>query len=275
MDLGFPIQGGGTAWGDTRITRALMTVEEANRFTVDAMRRDADWLQRHILAALLTKTTWSYSDPQGGATTVQPLANGDGTLFPQVGGGTADVNHYVAQTAAIANATNPFTTLYGLLQAHPSNQGPYVAYIPAGLVATASALTEFVAVDDANVIQGANTARLVGGTDAVRGFGDRVLGYLLSSHMYVVQWNALPANTIVAQALGAPDAPLALREYDAPGLQGFFPEFNDVDGNRMEHRMIRYAGFGGLNRVSAAVAQVNNGDTTYDNVTGYTAPLAA
>lgn len=274
-DTGFPIQGGGSAWGDTRITRAMMTVAEANRFTVDAMRRDADWLQRHMLAALLTKSTWTYSDPQVGSVTVQPLANGDAVTYPQTGGGVATANHYVAQTAGIADATNPFTTIYDLLRVHPTNAGPFVAYIPSGLTGAATGLAEFVAVGDANIALGANMDQVVGNIAAVRGFGDRVLGYLKSSHLFVVEWAAMPANTVIGQALGAAAPPLAMREYPAAELQGFFPELNDVDGNRMEHRLIRYAGFGALNRVAAAVVEVSGGDTTYDNISGYTAPLAA
>lgn len=273
-DVGFPIQGGGTAWGDNRVTRAMMTVAEANAFTVDSMRRDADWLQRHILAALLDNTTWTYQDPQDGATTIQPLANGDGTLYPQAGGGSVDAQHYLAQVATVADATNPFTSLYNALRVHPSNGGPYVGYVPTGLTDETSGLAEFVAIGDANIEAGANEDRVVGNTDRVRGFGDRVLGYLKSSHMFVVEWSALPANYIVAQALGAETPPLGMREYPAAELQGFFPELNDVDGNRIEHRMIRLAGFGALNRVAAAVAQVSGADTTYDVPAGFETPLA-
>ena len=47
--VAFPIQGAGTAWGTNRITRALMTVEESNRATLDALQKDADWNTRHLL----------------------------------------------------------------------------------------------------------------------------------------------------------------------------------------------------------------------------------
>jgi hypothetical protein len=40
-DVAFPIQGGGTAFGDNRISRAHMTVQELERFTADAMRQVA------------------------------------------------------------------------------------------------------------------------------------------------------------------------------------------------------------------------------------------
>lgn len=37
--VGYPIQGGATAWGDNRVTRALMTGRDVERNTFDAMRR--------------------------------------------------------------------------------------------------------------------------------------------------------------------------------------------------------------------------------------------
>ena len=48
-DVAFPIYGAGTAWGNDRISRAMMTVGDANRFTMDAMTRDNDWMRRALL----------------------------------------------------------------------------------------------------------------------------------------------------------------------------------------------------------------------------------
>ena len=63
-DVAFPIQGGGTAWGDNRVSRALMTVGEAQRLTMGMLRRDADWVRRHFLAALFDNTTWTFTDEE-------------------------------------------------------------------------------------------------------------------------------------------------------------------------------------------------------------------
>src|SRR5690349_1473464 len=40
-NIAFPIRGAGDAWGDNRLTRAKMTVEDANRFTLDSLTADA------------------------------------------------------------------------------------------------------------------------------------------------------------------------------------------------------------------------------------------
>lgn len=267
-EVAFPIQGGGTAWGDNRVTRALMTVEEANRFTVDALVKDRDWVERHALAAILDEGEWTYGDPQGDITIV-PLANGDSVTYNFVGGSTATDDHYSAQAAAIADATNPFPALYDELAEHPGNSGPFVAYVPSNVVSDIEALTAFIPVTDPDILIGSATDQLRGVAD--RGVGDEVLGKV--SKMWIIEWKALPDNYIVGHARGA-GSPLAMREYPAAELQGFFPEMHSEDGNHMVTRMIRYAGFGVQNRVSAAVVFVEAGDTTYDIPSGFATPLA-
>ena len=122
-DVAFPIQGGGTAWGDNRVSRALMTVGEANRMTLGVLRRDADWMRRHFLAALFDNTTWSFADEEKGTLTVQPLANGDAVTYARNNGTFATDTHYYAQAAAISDAANPFPTWKTGLSAHPENGG--------------------------------------------------------------------------------------------------------------------------------------------------------
>lgn len=267
-EVAFPIQGGGTAWGDNRVTRALMTVEEANRFTVDALTKDRDWMQRHILAAILDENTWTYGDPQGDIT-IQPLANGDSVTYNFIGGTTATDDHYIAQAAAIADATNPFPVIHTELSEHPGNTGPFVAYIASNLVTDTEALLGFDPVSDPDILAGNASDTLTGTLD--RGVGDEVLGK--ASKMWIVEWRALPDNYIIAHARGA-GSPLAMREYPAGELQGFFPEMHNVDGNHMVNRMIRYSGFGVQNRVSAVAYFVEAGDTTYDVPASFDAPLA-
>jgi hypothetical protein len=267
--VSLPIQGGGDAWGDNRVSRALMTVEEANRYTLDALRRDSDWVRRHVLAAIFTNTTWTYADPQYGNLTIQPLANSDTVQYVGWGGVSATATHYAAQAAAIADATNPYTTISSTLLNYPSNRGPVVAYIPADLVATTQALASFVEVTDPAVRLGVGNDELTRQIDP--GFGDQVLGFVKGADVWVVEWRALPAGYIVSHARGSGPA-IGMREYPATELQGFFPENFSPDGNTLEHRMIRYAGFGAMNRVAVMVTRIGN--ASYAIPTGYTAPLA-
>lgn len=270
-DVAFPIQGAGTAWGDNRITRALMTVADANRFTLDAQARDADWMARHILAAIFTNTTWTYEDDNDeiGTLTIQPLANADAVTYVRRGGTSSTDTHYLAQANAIGNgADNPFPIIETELSEHPSNTGDIVAYVPTALVSTIQALSTFIPVSDEKVTPGSGTAVLTGAI--AQGFGDKILGR--DSGVDIVEWKRLPSTHMIALATGAPPV-LGMREYAAASLQGLFPEFQDVDGNRHLNKLIRYAGFGVQNRVGALVYRIGN--AAYAIPTGYTAPLSA
>lgn len=274
--IGLPIQGAGTAWGDNRVTRQLMTVAEVQRATLDALRRDADWLTRHMLAALLDNTTWTYNDkigPDGsgglGDVTVQPLANGDTVVYGRKGGlAAATDDHYLAQAGAIADAANPYPTIRSELIEHPSNMnGDVTAYISTSLVTTTQALATFNEVANGRLIYGNGVTLAMGSEFQDTGVGSAVLGMV--GNVKIVEWPALPAGYIIAKVDGK--RPLAMREYPAESLKGLFTETHNQDGNHIAYRWLRYAGFGVLDRVSALVYQVGNG--TYQIPSGYATPL--
>ena len=268
-DIALPIRGGGDAWGDNRITRAKMTVEEADRFTAMVTQANLDWNLRHLLASLYTNVTYVYDDKLYGNLTVQPLANADTVLYVRRNGTVSTDTHYLGQANAIgAGADNPYPVLYTELSEHPGNNGPYVAYIPSDLVVTTQALASFVEVDDPDITRGSGSDLLTASFDP--GFGT-VLGK--ADKMWIVQWDRLPAGYILAVAIGATDKPVAMRQYPEAELQGFFPEFQDVDGNRHLNKFITYRGFGTHNRVGAAVMRIGNATYAIPS-TAVTAPLA-
>jgi hypothetical protein len=264
-DVAFPIQGGGTAFGNNRVTRALMTVAEANRATLDSLRRDADWMRRHMLAAVFDNVAWTYSDPEYGNLTVEALANSDTVTYVKVGGATATDTHYLAQASAIDDSNNPFDDIYDELMEHAGNMGPVVVYVPSNLTTTIEALTAFVDVGDPDIRYGTGVDQIQGGVN--RGFGDEVLGKC--NKCWIVEWRALPDSYMIGWASGQPV--LGMREYPAGSLQGFFPENHSPDGNLQEMRMIRYAGFGVMNRAAALAYRIGN--ASYAIPTGYNAPL--
>lgn len=269
-DVGYPIQGAGTAWGTNRVSAALLTVEEANRYTADAFQRDATWVRQHMLAAILDNTQWVYKDKKLGDLTVVPLANGDATQYLKTGA-TDDVvdNHYFAQAGAISDAANPFPKLYDALIEHASNADPYVVYVPTNLAESIEGLASFVPQSDPDIVQATTRDRLANsGSAQVRGPGHSIIGK--SNRLWIVEWRSLPDNYMLAVATGS--APfLRMREYDATGLQGLFPEFHSPDGNLIENRFVRYAGFGVKNRLAAAVYQI--GSAAYTIPTGFVTPL--
>jgi len=266
-DVAFPIQGGGTAWGDNRVSRALITVEEANRRTLNVLRRDADWMKRHILASVFEDDSWSFDDPEHGSLTVQPLANGDTVEYLKVDGDPATDTHYLAQAAAISDDANPFDDIYNELMEHPINQGgPIVVYIPTNLKTTVMGLTGFTEVLDPDITPAITTATLNSVFD--RGPGHEVLGK--TDKCWIIEWRSLPDSYMFAHARGGGPI-LRMRQYPAAELQGLFTEGFTPDGNLQQTSLIRYAGFGAINRVGAVVYRVGN--ASYAVPTGYTAPL--
>jgi hypothetical protein len=275
---GYPIAGAGTAWGTNRITREFLTVEEADRFTDDALQKDADWRMRHLLASILDETSWTFVDKYGtgestkglGNLTINPLANGDSVTYMRRGGSTSADDHYLATADAIADATNPFTDIKAELVEHPTNSGPYVAYVASNLIEAVTGLTEFVEPDDEDVDNRSDTG-LAAIPATILGPGEEVKGKLRSSGIWIVEWARMPSDYMIVQALGAGPF-VAMRELAAPNLQGLFTEGFNVDGNHTEQRFLRWAGFGVRNRVAAVVQRIGN--ASYATPTAYDAPLA-
>jgi hypothetical protein len=267
--VALPIQGGGTAWGDNRVTRAKMTVADANDFTWMVMTEDMDWMARHVLAAIFTNITWTYTDDNDeiGDLTIQPLANNDSVVYTRKGGQSSTDNHFLAQANAISDTDNPFPTIKNELMEHPSNSGDVVSYVPTNEVDDIKGLTNFIPVEDVDVRPGIGSDTLSRIID--QGVGDEVLGKV--DGVWAVEWKRLPDSYIVSVVTGA-DPVVGMREHPETELQGLFPEFQNVDGNRQLYKFIRYAGFGVLNRVGACVMRIGNG--TYAIPSGYTAPLA-
>jgi hypothetical protein len=177
--------------------------------------------------------------------------------------------HYLAQAAGIADATNPFITIYNELMEHPENAGKeVVCYIPTNLKDDVEALTNFVEVSDPLIQVGSSQATYVGGNDP--GCGDKVIGRI--SNCTIVEWGRLPNDYIIGTLRGnGVEPPLVMRQEPVKKLQGFFSLATIIDGNLTQTNMIRRAGFGAWNRVGACVHRVGNG--AYAIPTGYTAPL--
>lgn len=274
--VAFPIQGAGTAWGTNRVSRAMLTVEEANRNTLDAFQKDADWVIRHLLAAVYDNVEWTYEDKVGadgskglGTITVKPLANGDTVTYVRKGAvAPATDDHYLAQANSIDDSNSPFETIEAELLEHPSNTGRILCYIPTNLKASIVALSAFKAVADPNVAY--TTTELATNVPSV-GPGEEVIGYIEGTKCWIVLWSALPSSYIYAKMEGK--AIVKMREYPAAELQGFFPEAHNVDGNHYVNRFLRYAGFGVSDRVGALVYRIGN--ASYAIPSGYDAPLPA
>ena len=274
--VAFPIFGGRDAWGANRIASEMMTVEEINDLTVEIQNADADWNSRHIISALLTKTSWTFYDKIASANskrglgniTIMPLANGDTVTYPIKGLPPATANHYTGQANAIDDSNNPFPGIYSTLTKYVSNgNNPViVAYIAENLQTAVEGLASFKEVTDTDIRVGSGNDELIKSISL--GFGDELLGKV--GRVWVVLWRRMPSNYIISHVRGR--APLARRQIPVASRQGLFPEMYSPDGARKEHRWLRFAGYAVRNRLAALCHYVGN--ATYQNPTDYTAPLA-
>jgi hypothetical protein len=271
-DIAYPIQDAGTAWGATYKAREKMTVQEANDITATLISADVRWLRDHILAGLFTNVDWTFPDPMHGALTVHGLANSDTVqYFVQAGqdaGATDD--HYLGQAAAVADATNPFPTIYAELVEHPENSGDVLSFIPTNIKTDVQALATFYPVRDPNITAGADVSELTGSLGVSLPSGPAsLLGYE-SSGVWIAEWKTLPNNYIVSLMTGG-ERPLKMREEPEESLRGFKKVAERNDHPFYESQYLRSAGFGANNRVGAVVMEVE--DATYDIPTNYTSPM--
>jgi hypothetical protein len=258
-DVAFPLYMAGGAWGATFLERKKMTVEDANNTINVLISADHVWMRDHVLSALFAATSWTFDDLTYGALTVQPLANGDATVYGYWSGSTfgATDNHFMAQAAAISDAANPFTAMYTELKEHPDNLGEVIAFIPSNLRTAVMALTGFVDYDfDGNVTVDPTLTRIVGRPNMANMPGT-LLGYDTTSRVWIVEWTVLPDNYIVAVTGNGPRA-LGMRQDPDPSLQGFFQAATREDYPFWEAQYVRMAGFGGWNRTAAVICRIGN-----------------
>lgn len=268
-DVAFPIEEGGAAWGANYVSRAKMTVGDAERITAMMLQADALWVRDRIMAGLFSDTAWTFTDPLYGALTIETLANGDTVTYLRKNGTASTDDHQLGMANAIGSGSdNPFPTIYDELTEHPENRGQVISFIPAGLKATVSALSTFIETPDGNVILGSGSNRLAANGPGVAVPGT-IIGYETSG-VWIAQWDALPANYILSVTTEGPRA-LAMREDPEPELQGFKKVAERNDHPFYENQFLRRAGFGAWNRVGAHVTEIS--DASYDVPTGYVAPI--
>ncbi len=267
--LAFPLFDVGLAWGNNRKSRVKITVAEANEFTLNALQADARWHRRQMLTALLNNTSYTFSDKEWGTLTVKPLANGDSDKYTTTNGSTATDNHYLAQANPISDTDYPFGDIADELTEHPDNRGDVVVYVARNLRSSVRALADFIPfAANPNIQPGISADTLTDFPDVP--FGERRLGYLDEAGVYVVQWNALPDNYMLAITTENSRRVLGYRDEPEPELQGLRIEVASFDGNHIVQRLLRTRGFAVQNRVAAVCFYVGN--ATYQVPSGYSVP---
>jgi len=269
-DIAVPMLDVGLAWGDDRKSRAYMTVEDANNNTYNAAQADSRWQRRQILTALLYGSSYPFSDPDKGSLTIKPLANSDTDKYNRKDGTVSTDNHYLAQAAAISSTDYPFDDINDELPEHPDNMGEVVVYTAKNLASSIKALPDFIPFIENTRVQTGSSTDVLNDFPVVP-LGDRRMGYLEDGDCYVVRWDALPSNYMVAMMTQNSKKPLAYRDEVAQSLRGLRTELNSADGNSSVTRLLRTRGFAVQNRVAVVVMYI--GGASYTPPTGYaTAP---
>jgi hypothetical protein len=272
-DISFPLQESGNAWGANYRTSQKLTVQEANDITATLTGGDVRWVRDHILAAIFANANWTFKDDEHGDLTIKGPANGDTDTYQvQAGADTgATDTHFLAQAAAIADATNPYPTIYTELTEHPENGGDVIAFIPTALKTTTQALATFYSARDPNLAPGANVTQLTGdlGGIALPSGQASLLGYE-DSGVWIAEWKTLPSDMIVAVTTDG-ERPLKMREEPEAVLQGFKKVADRNDHPFYESQYLRIAGFGANNRVGVVVYRIGN--ASYAVPTNYGSPM--
>lgn len=267
-DVGYPIHRSGQAWGYDYETRLKITVQELSDNMRTILTGDARWMRDHLLAALFDNTPWVYDDDDEGEITIQPLANGDSTVYLIQSGQEAGATdtHYFAQAAGIADASNPFPTIHTELTEHSENAGNVIVLMASNLKATAQALASFTEARDTNIRLGTAVNELI--TTPGVAVPGTLFGY--ADQCYLVEWNRLPSGYMIAVTTDG-RKPLRMRQPEQAELRGFRQHGEREDFPWYEAQLRRYAGFGAWNRVGALVYRVGNG--AYAIPSGYTNPI--
>lgn len=275
-DVALPLQIIGDSVAFNMWAKNKQTVQDVSDEMLQILAAFNVWEKRTFLAALFTDTAWTYADDSDdvGNLTIQVLANGttDSQLYPLRDGSTATIDHYLAQSAAIADSTNPYDDAYAILKQHPSNAGPYVAKIASDLVDTTKALANFRDLPSTFVDYGVDATLAQQSAQQLVGWGHEVVGVVEGVGngigMVIVEDDDLPSTYIVTESLGAGPY-VGVREEMLDGQQ-ISVRNHMVNTNLEKTDLYRRAGKGVVNRVAATVTRVGN--ASYAVPTGFAAP---
>ena len=268
--VGFPIQKGQLALGETYEQRVKMSIRQFAGLMQAVGVADTRWMRRHALAALFYNGAgWVFEDPDFGDLTIKGLANGDSQVYAKedIDLGATD-NHYLAQAGDLVSASDPIPGIIDELVEHPQNQGDVVILGSKQDRAKYAALNAFHPEPDPNLTVAAGAVEFQG--NAPGGIPGQFLGYH-DSGAYIYLWRGIPQNYMIGITTGG-DKVLRQREHPEAPLRGFKADAEREDFPYLETQYSRRAGFGAFDRVGAVVQRFGN--AAYAIPAGYESPLA-
>ena len=275
-DVGYQLNKYGAVLAGDEDTLGYMTVQELQAQLDNIMAQDLNMMRWRILVSLFENTNLAFTDPYraNATTTVTRLANTDGTLYPPIVGSEteADDNHYLYSGYDVADiliTANPVATCVAEIAEHFGGTGStgknFVYFHANDQTAYLKAIAGYVAIEEAKVQLGDDTARLRPGWPKVPGTVHGVL-----SGAYLSEWDGWIVDKYgLCILLGVP-APLIMRVHpESTGLgRGLIMASQDEHHPVMQAHYKHDYGFGCGNRLSAACIEISE-DGAYTPPTGY------
>lgn len=271
-DVAYPLWDFGEKLVISDVDLAYMTMQEFEKQVKGIVTTYINTFRYELQRALYNSATRTFTDPDWGSLTIQPLANNDGTLYPPILGkeaATASHTHYIESgytSSSISNSNNPIPTIVEHLEEHFGEvQGGenIVVLAHRDEVLKLSALSSFVAVPDNFVIQSVNTA-VPTNYPSIPG---KIVGRMNGA--WISQWRWQPSGYLYGQHMDAA-SPLKLRQDPAATGLGTGLQLKGGDDQYplvgSEWR-VRF-GVGVANRLNGVSMELSNGGT-YDVPSGF------
>jgi hypothetical protein len=255
-DVGLPLEMFEDQVTGDEITLAYMTAEQFDLQVQTVTLRHLNRVRFEVLYAVFNNTVKPFQDERQGTIIVQPLANGDATLYPPVRGTTAEApaDHYIEAgylPAAISDVNNPIVRIVSRLTGQfgvESGNSNVVVFIHTDEQVRIEGLAGFVEVSDRFLIRGANETT-VGAPPEVPGV---VIGR--SNGAWISVWPEVPPTYMLGIHLDAPKPVLRRVDPARTGLAQGLRLVNDDPRYpwRPSHYRDRF-GFGVGNRLNGVV----------------------
>lgn len=177
-DCAYPLLDFSDSMGLDDVTQSYLTMEEYQVHLQNIMNRDTNTYRFELLRSMFNNNSYAFPDELWGSLTVQPLANGDATLYPPTLGAIVDgTSNYFAVSgyaaSAISDSNNPITGAVAALQSRwgtPTGGSNIAVFYNPTEQAKLEALASFVQVQFHLTRPGVNTA-----TVDIPGIDERLL----------------------------------------------------------------------------------------------------
>lgn len=275
-DVALPLEDFGRQVAQDDVAYAYMTAAEYQRHLDGVIIANANTVRYEILRALLNNTARTFVDDTltSPSLTIQPLANGDSVVYPPAIGSESEAtdNHYLAQTAAIATATDPYPTISAELDEHfgvVTGGSNILVLNNAAQTAAILGLADFIPVATSRIAYGQD-ATLATPSPIPPGMSARLLGTHERTGATLAEWAYVPSGYLIAVHLEAPRPLMRRVDPAATGLGRGLQLVARMEEwpNASAHWRHRF-GYGAANRLNGVIYQVGGSDTTYDIPSGY------